>query len=59
MSGPGETNLIPEKAEKTPIIPALRRLKQEDYKFEPNLGNLAKPCPKIKIYKKGLEGLGI
>jgi hypothetical protein len=28
----------------TPVIPALRRLRQEDHKFEVNLDYIARPC---------------
>jgi hypothetical protein len=31
-----------------PIIPALRKLRQEDYKFEVRLGYLSRPCPRNK-----------
>jgi hypothetical protein len=33
-----------------PVIPAFRRMKQDDNEFKPNLGNMAKPYLK-KIYK--------
>jgi hypothetical protein len=29
-----------------PVIPALRRLRQEHHKFKPSLGFVAKPCLK-------------
>ena len=31
-----------------PVIPILGRLRQEDCRFEASLGNLARPCFKIK-----------
>jgi hypothetical protein len=31
-----------------PVIPALRRLRQKDYKFKANLGYIAEPCLKKK-----------
>jgi hypothetical protein len=36
----------------TPIIPALRRLKQKDCEFKVNLGYVARPCLKTNR-KKG------
>jgi hypothetical protein len=35
-----------------PVIPALRRLRQEDHKFEASLNNRVKPCLKKKKKKK-------
>lgn len=33
----------------SPVIPALRKLKQDDcHKFKPSLGSIVKPCLKIK-----------
>jgi hypothetical protein len=31
-----------------PVIPALRRLRQEDHEFKTSLGYIARPCLKIK-----------
>jgi hypothetical protein len=36
----------------TPVIIALRRLRQEDYKFEASMGNTARPCQKKKQKRK-------
>jgi hypothetical protein len=33
------------------IIPALRRLRQEDHNFKASLGYIGKPCPKTKKRK--------
>jgi hypothetical protein len=41
-----------------PIIPALRRLKQEDGKFEASLGYIARPCLK-NISEKVSKNHGI
>jgi hypothetical protein len=38
-----------------PVIPALRRLRQEDLKFEAGVGYTARPCHK-KEEKRGGEG---
>lgn len=35
----------------SPIIPALQRLRQEDYKFKPSLGQTARPCLKTNNKK--------
>jgi hypothetical protein len=35
-----------------PVIPALRRLRQENLKFEASLSNIAKSCLKKKKKKK-------
>jgi hypothetical protein len=32
----------------TPILPALRRLRQEDWKFKDSLGYITRPCLKKK-----------
>jgi hypothetical protein len=29
-----------------PLIPGLRKLRQEDEKFEADLGHIVRPCPK-------------
>jgi hypothetical protein len=36
-----------------PVIPALRRLRQEDNKFKVSLGYIVRPCEKEKERKKG------
>lgn len=38
-----------------PVISARQR--QEAYKFKAKLGNLARPCPKIKKFKKETENV--
>jgi hypothetical protein len=38
-----------------PVIPALRKLRQEDYKFEASLGYIVKPCLKKKKKLKRVE----
>jgi hypothetical protein len=35
----------------TPVIPALGRLRQEDYKFQVGLGYIVRSCLKKKIRK--------
>jgi hypothetical protein len=35
------------------IIPAFRRLRQEEHKFEANLGFIARPCLKKRKKKRG------
>ena len=42
----------------TPINPALRRLRQEDPKFEANLRYTAKPPSEIREGRGGPEGAG-
>jgi hypothetical protein len=41
-----------------PVIPALRKLSQEDFKFKASLGYLLKPCLKKKQNKKK-PGFGV
>jgi hypothetical protein len=36
----------------TPVIPALRRLRQEDHEFEVDLSIIVRPCLKKKTKKK-------
>jgi hypothetical protein len=38
------------------IIPAFRRLRQEDCKFKANLGNIARPCLRRKKEKRINKG---
>jgi hypothetical protein len=40
----------------TPIIPALRRLRQEDHKFKARQGYMVTPCPNQK--NKTKQNLG-
>jgi hypothetical protein len=35
-----------------PVIPALRRLRHEEYKFETKVGYIARPCLKTKQNNK-------
>lgn len=41
-----------------PIIPGLRRLKQEDHEFESSLSYRVRPCLNIKQKAVELEGAG-
>jgi hypothetical protein len=35
-----------------PVVPALRRLRQEDHEFEASLGSLARSCLKTKTKRQ-------
>lgn len=37
----------------TPVIPALRKLRQMDHKCEVILGYIVKPCPALRIKEGG------
>jgi hypothetical protein len=41
----GKADMMPSLVA-TPVIPALRRLRQEDHEFESRLGNIERPCLK-------------
>jgi hypothetical protein len=36
-----------------PVVPALRKWRQEDREFKASLGYITRPCPKIQQKEKG------
>lgn len=46
---PAPPNNQGRKAVALPITPATQRLRSEGHRFQASLGNLLRPCPKIKI----------